>query len=99
RRHTAPLSPYTPLFRSQGNSVLTGLPGRTVNGVLPSLPSYSWASHAAGSFSRAWSRIKRTTACLLSILPFQLWIALSMSVSERRSEEHTSELQSRFDLV
>ena len=39
----------------QGSTVPLGLSGRIANGVLPSPPSNSWASHAAVSFFRAWS--------------------------------------------
>src|SRR5699024_11361893 len=89
------LFPYTTLFRSLGSRISIG----EVSIPLP------WTILFAGVFN--WIITK--TALLwtpnkaIAAIPTWIWlagfIALLMWPALSRSEEHTSELQSRFDLV
>src|SRR3989440_3266425 len=77
------LFPYTTLFRSPPRRT------RPATATLsPSAPSAGWRSSARSSSSNALSRTSGTTSR-----------ATSLDRTANRSEEHTSELQSRSDLV
>src|SRR5699024_12759984 len=80
------LFPYTTLFRSA-----------TIMGLIVGLPTLFF------NFAH-WSRIEAlmyvgVTALIGAIIYFALLYVLKVINKETRSEEHTSELQSRFDLV
>src|SRR5207249_10122978 len=89
---TSPLFPYTTLFRSARSPSLTDSCGCSPPCFVTDLvltvstPSANCWNRSSTSFARVGS----------SSRPAQSWAASS---ADSRSEEHTSELQSRFDLV
>src|SRR5699024_12365025 len=92
-----PLSPYTTLFRSRpvtaelGTSELgTVRPERAVQ-VCPT-PHETSDDDARSSVSAFAPRVSRDD-------DGELWAVSIRPAPEERSEEHTSELQSRFELV
>src|SRR5207249_5515920 len=94
-----PLSPYTTLFRSQsaddGRACLTGALG------VEGLPCQIQSSTTKSPVARPHGRTDHETflESLSGGLSCSNRVAQSRSGSGCRSEEHTSELQSRFDLV
>src|SRR5437868_3331142 len=94
RPPTPPLFPYTTLFRSAA-SRCRGLRGASRAAALP--PSARSPSPAAHAGARGWSRGRRPSRLLAA--SGHAAHAPCRSSARRRSEEHTSELQSRFDLV
>src|SRR2546430_11464038 len=93
RPRRSPLFPYTTLFRSRSDfssasraRIQFRLPLTVLISPLCAMNRYGWASSQAGNVlveNREW-----TSA-----------IALLYRRSDRRSEEHTSELQSQSNLV
>src|SRR5207249_11976879 len=95
---SAPLFPYTTLFRSQGHAVAAA-PARTARrrarvvcarGADSRLPRH--AQEAPHAVLQQRRRPEYDTTCRRWLVPKRLRRFV-------RSEEHTSELQSRFDLV
>src|SRR5699024_12322970 len=96
RPPTPTLFPYTTLFRSalmlQGSSILScSLPAAAATGksglILPALHGQCRRCLLVRSYQRIMCREEGSDSC------HEGW------QQPRRSEEHTSELQSRFDLV
>src|SRR5207249_5661988 len=87
------LFPYTTLFRSRGSAAS----GPTADASMPSRDSREARLHHAGARQQ---RSPPPSAARLPTVAATASFALRMQASTRaRSEEHTSELQSRFDLV
>src|SRR5699024_12539223 len=84
-----PLSPYTTLFRSDrvcsllGSGCVPQLSAVSVNLSMQQFMSDDLETHISAALQRYDVPANR----------------LKLEITERRSEEHTSELQSRFDLV
>src|SRR5207247_9204579 len=99
RPHTCHPSPYTTLFRSRNCSAISGLR------MEPSSAKLSQARGIGCTIGTAHPRSARTTnsmvliACRPCTPPAVLIKPTTLSVKYGRSEEHTSELQSRVDLV
>src|SRR5690606_41641888 len=86
----APLFPYTTLFRS-ASALTRGPCTPNLSGVAPCTPS------PANSFGLRWKRRKISVRCRQHVSSSRSAVtALRLG---RRSEEHTSELQSRENLV
>src|SRR5207249_8694965 len=92
REPTPPLFPYTTLFRSKGARARA----RRTRGRAANRPSGRARKPAA--VPRA-ARARRGGACLGREDPRAGRAAARRLAGAGRSEEHTSELQSRFDLV
>src|SRR5207249_10180446 len=94
----APLFPYTTLFRSSPPSGIEAS-SRTQ---LPRTSDCTWSSrYCSGSVGKGTFTVHVAVAGDASVFP-EASVALTEKVClppARRSEEHTSELQSRFDLV
>src|SRR5207249_11204690 len=87
RRSQSPLFPYTPLFRSRPRRAVSRSPGPVR------------AAHARKSRRRGGSAAGRFRPRLSLAGALRRSRAIGADESVLRSEEHTSELQSRFDLV
>src|SRR5207249_11734292 len=86
--HPAPtLTPYTTLFRSRARPQAEDIRRRRAQPAVP----------ARGAALRAPLRRGMVDGHSVDRLPARL--AAQAGRADRRSEEHTSELQSRFDLV
>src|SRR5699024_11417141 len=92
-----PPSPYTTLFRSRVRSVMAELGQEKIDIV-------DWSRDPAAFITQALSPAKVISVEILdeaarsarATVPAD---QLSLAIGKERSEEHTSELQSRFDLV
>src|SRR5699024_11331857 len=80
------LFPYTTLFRSQNTNEHRDI---YVDGTAGT-PMYAFT----GDFEQPGAAVDNLLRFFPGALPFQV-----MDPEQKRSEEHTSELQSRFDLV
>src|SRR5699024_11299958 len=85
---TPPLSPYTTLFRSK-DSLDRMMPGRHSGGV---------TTRTASPISTSAPGVPMMPVMFILASCFSLQFGAALAV-QLRSEEHTSELQSRFDLV
>src|SRR5699024_11608007 len=66
----------------------------------PSRPVVEWSSVLRWPASMRWAWMSALRAAAWSLVPTVTAILRPAAISDRtRSEEHTSELQSRFDLV
>src|SRR5207249_12283049 len=94
---TSPLFPYTTPFRSIdmkfGSGEISGTFWVVVNSVATNLTDAAELVVMTGSFTGHVQVRDLPTGRIIEILPG------SVFKQEMRSEEHTSELQSRFDLV
>src|SRR5699024_11702973 len=86
-RQTVTLLPYTTLFRSRPEGV----------GMRPSCTAATASSRSSTCWRAPGTRSAITPRCSTS--PSASSIGRSRTAPGSRSEEHTSELQSRFDLV
>src|SRR5699024_11607913 len=89
-RHTTPIIPYTTLFRSE--AALRAIISEASKSAPPSIPDRKKAGTRL-SFVRSRAVCGAKSPVKL-ISPVTLTMAATI-----RSEEHTSELQSRFDIV
>src|SRR5437868_9973877 len=94
RPPTSTLFPYTTLFRSSGTSLLRRSPRDFVLLFLASAPTW-WLFELINHRTHNWEYVGGET---LGQVEYYLLCTLSFS-TVMRSEEHTSELQSRFDFV
>src|SRR5699024_11410494 len=77
------LFPYTTLFRSSGGLIASG----------------PWVGGPAGAYLLVAAGSEREALEMLDPDPFRAAGVIKERSVQGRSEEHTSELQSRFDLV
>src|SRR5699024_11481033 len=95
---TTPLSPYTTLFRSSGQFTLP-------ENVIIAAPENDQLNHALAFLSKrlsipTGSRVNITNHSSPNVtIRLELNQTPDQTIGDERSEEHTSELQSRFDLV
>src|SRR5699024_12797039 len=87
--HTATLFPYTTLFRSPG----------TPCGNADFSPERTMVEKEGPSAPNLRIRYSNSPVNSDSVIPVFTFLIPSSSTFSIRSEEHTSELQSRFDLV
>src|SRR5699024_12217363 len=91
--------PYTTLFRSDDLPALTG---HELSGLLhPIAVPHGWEGHRRKLLSAAVQRYCRSVSSFspLGVTPaFITTNSRDVTLYSTRSEEHTSELQSRFDL-
>src|SRR5699024_11664582 len=87
------LFPYTTLFRS-----IRMLHTLDTSGTVRDARGFASSTYTL-SFSMAYCMFIRPLTCISSAIFLVYSLIVSTFFSEMRSEEHTSELQSRFDLV
>src|SRR5207248_9421860 len=91
----SPLFPYTTLFRSSGPEPIRALPCSVASESIFERGTYGGGNTATGKPCCA-SSSRRSSACASSASCARSSSTVS---SKTRSEEHTSELQSPYDLV
>src|SRR5207249_9001524 len=97
-RPSPPLFPYTTLFRSKTAENRVALVPAGVESLVGDGHSVL-VEQGAGLGSGFADDAYRAAGATLVPNPGDVWAKAEMVVKVKRSEEHTSELQSRFDLV
>src|SRR5699024_12600921 len=92
-----PLCPYTSLFRSVRNPMWPNLKMTTTTRKWLTLPKTPIFLFMKSSMSKIWRFVY--DILLLIFSNFTLLLDSGQSFKQNRSEEHTSELQSRFEIV
>src|SRR5207249_10951247 len=89
--------PYTTLFRS--SSVNIAADRAAVSAIEAKLSGVARLTNCSETPSRVGVPVSRAASATRTLIRISEFILKGTHLSQHRSEEHTSELQSRFDLV